>query len=217
MTGGEVNDIRGNESIGKVNTTSVAVSLTGGKVDGSVNLDIDIGQKIPAALTVGGSMVIGDGSSSGIQISNVKSFVIDPDLTGADGCISVVLPAGYDVSQNPVIATEAAAGDLAKIKLVGDGAKGVEAYFEGNAIKVKALPTPTVNQQYKQIFANGVPLLLAAGSTDTNKTVIYMDRNGNGQLDNGTDEILDPDGTEPLTMVPPPATICQSGLFTAAV
>ena len=80
-------------------------------------------------------MVIGDGSSSGIQISNVKSFAIDSDLTGADGCISVVLPAGYDVSQNPVIATEAAAGDLAKIKLVGDGAANMKAYLDGTDIK----------------------------------------------------------------------------------
>ncbi len=55
--------------------------------------------------------------------TGVESFVIDPDLTGADGSVNVVLPAGYDVSTTPTIATGAVEADLAKINLVGSGAE----------------------------------------------------------------------------------------------
>ena len=156
-----------------------------------------------SSITVGGGAKIG-GARYGIVINGgtgpvttgVESFVIGEALTAS---VNVHLPAGYDITTNPTIATGAVEGDLAKITLVGSGAEGKEAYFESNGIKVRAksseaVPTPTVNNT--SIYANGAPLLLAAGSSDPSKTVVYIDKGTIGQLDEGTDEIFDPDGSE---------------------
>ena len=51
------------------------------------------------------------------------------------------------------------------------------------------------NLDSKILYANGVPLLLDAGSSDSSKTVVYIDKGTIGQLDEGTDEIFDPDGS----------------------
>ena len=99
-------------------------------------------------VTVGGGVKIGGSTAEGIVIdggtasvaNGVDSFVIDSDLTENAG-VNVNLPAGYDVSSTPTIATGAVEGDLAKINLVGDGATGKEAYFESGAIKVREKST----------------------------------------------------------------------------
>ena len=61
--------------------------------------------------------------------TGVESFVISDDLTEY-ASVNVQLPAGYDITSTPTIAIGAVEADLAKIKLVGDGAEGKEAYFE---------------------------------------------------------------------------------------
>ena len=97
-----------------------------------------------SSITISGGAKIG-GSTKGIFINGgsptevktgVESFVIDGDLTES-ASVNVQLPAGYDITSNPTIATGAVEADLAKIKLVGDGAEGREAYFDSNSAEIK--------------------------------------------------------------------------------
>ena len=127
------------------------VYQSGNLSDGDSNLTaVSDANGNSATVGAGSSIIIGDsvkigGAAKGIVINGgtdpvatgVESFVIDPDLTGADASVNVVLPAGYDVSTTPTIATGAVEADLAKINLVGSGAEGKEAYFENNEIKVR--------------------------------------------------------------------------------
>ncbi len=53
------------------------------------------------------------------------------------------------------------------------------------------MPTAEIIGSYYYVFANGASLILAAGSTDTSKTVIYIDQNGDGEIDSG-DTIFNP-------------------------
>ncbi|MDY3619483.1 S-layer homology domain-containing protein [Agathobaculum sp.] len=171
---------------------SVAITVTGGTVDRSIR-----GKTGGAArITVGGSVKIGqsildsDGvpQDSGIIInggSGVASFAISPNLTGAADSVYVVLPYGYDVANTPTIATGAVEADLAKIKLVGEGAAGNEAFFESGAIKVRAIPAPapapTVDVSRQNIFANGGEIKIVAG-TGANCTNVLYDINNDGEI-----------------------------------
>lgn len=104
-----------------------------------------------SSITIGGGVKIG-GTGKGIMINGgsptevktgAASFVIGSDL--AEGAsVNVQLPAGYDVTSTPTIATDAVDTDLAKIKLVGDGAEGNEAYFDGNDNTIKVRETVIV-------------------------------------------------------------------------
>ena len=138
MTGGEVTgNLWDNEAMSPA--ASAAVSLTGGKVGGSVKLN-NIGESSTTSLTVGGGMKIGDGNTEGIQIKKGISFAIASGLTN-ESSLTVILPNGFDASANPAIATGAVEADLAKITLAGPGAVGKEAYFESGSIRVKEIPT----------------------------------------------------------------------------
>ncbi|MCD7994975.1 MAG: S-layer homology domain-containing protein [Clostridia bacterium] len=121
---------------------TTTITITGGMVGmsvcgGSRNASVS-GAK---TVTIGASTKIGNNNTGGIVIdggtgnitNGVTSFVIGDDLTGADGSILVSLPAGY---AGGTIATEAVSSDLAKLKLVGSGAAGKEAYLDGTSIKV---------------------------------------------------------------------------------
>ena len=187
MTGGTVEKtLYGGGLNGRVGG-SASVKMTGGTVGnlyGGGNLpDLVTGAK---TIAIGGSAQV-----RGVMILyGVDSFLIDPDLTGDDGCVSVWLPSGY---AGGVIATGAVASDLAKIKLTGDGAQNMAAYFDDadKTIKVREVGTPAVDGN--SIYANGAPLLLVEGSADPTKTVVYIDKDGNGEVSTG-DEIFDPDG-----------------------
>ncbi|WP_066460120.1 S-layer homology domain-containing protein [Anaerotruncus rubiinfantis] len=156
VSGGTVTTLYGGGYSANV-TNSATVSVSGGTVTnlyggGRLNTnessdDVTVGSG--SSVTVGGNATIGSGTGGIIinggttAVSNgVDKFVIGDDLSGADGSVCVNLPAGYDVTNSPTIATEAVQGDLAKIKLVGTGAEGNEAYFENNEIKVKKKTTP---------------------------------------------------------------------------
>ncbi|MTR30842.1 hypothetical protein GMD62_00590 [Pseudoflavonifractor sp. BIOML-A14] len=154
-------------------------------------------------VTVGGGVKIGGGTAKGVVINGgtgpvatgVDSFAIDPDLTGADGSVNVQLPAGYDITSNPTIATGAVEADLAKITLVGGGATGKEAYFENNEIKVRekpAAPVPTVSGY--NIFANGAEIKIVAGETEGYTNILY-DKNSDRTI--GDTEYLKIGNTEP--------------------
>ena len=159
-------------------------------------------------VTVGGVKIGGD-TAKGIVINGgtafvsngVGSFVIDNDLTD-NASVNVQIPAGYEVASTPAIATGAVEADLAKVKLVGDGAEGNEAYFENNEIKVKAKaaigPAPTVDVDRQIIFANGAEIKIVAGTTDgqpnTNTNILY-DKDGNGTI--GDTEYLKIGDTDP--------------------
>lgn len=160
-----------------------------------------------SSITVGGGAKIG-GARYGIVINGgtgpvatgVESFVISDALTEY-ASVNVQLPAGYDITSNPTIATGAVEADLAKIKLVGDGAEGKEAYFESNEIKVRAKtvgPAPTVDVDRQIIFANGAEIKIVAGTTDgqpnTNTNILY-DKDGNGTI--GDTEYLKIGDTDP--------------------
>lgn len=154
-------------------------------------------------------MKIGGDTAKGIVINGgtafvsngVGSFVIDNDLTD-NASVNVQIPAGYEVASTPAIATGAVEADLAKVKLVGDGAEGNEAYFENNEIKVRAKaavgPAPTVDVDRQIIFANGAEIKIVAGTTDgqpnTNTNILY-DKDGNGTI--GDTEYLKIGDTDP--------------------
>ncbi|MBS5064368.1 MAG: S-layer homology domain-containing protein [Hungatella hathewayi] len=53
------------------------------------------------------------------------------------------------------------------------------------------MPTAEIIGSYYYVFANGTSLILAAGSSDTGKTVIYIDQNDDGEIDSG-DTIFTP-------------------------
>lgn len=108
-----------------------------------------------SAVTVGGGAKVGDTDNNGIIINGgttaavangVDSFKIYPTLSGANKSVYVNLPAGYDVSSNRVIATDAVTGDAAKIALTGAGAGGMEAFFDStdNTIKVRTAAATAV-------------------------------------------------------------------------
>ncbi|MFQ9663752.1 MAG: LysM peptidoglycan-binding domain-containing protein [[Clostridium] symbiosum] len=160
-------------------------------------------------VTVGGGVKIGGSTAKGIVIdggtaslaNGVDNFAIDSDLTD-NASVNVQIPAGYEVASTPAIATGAVEADLAKVKLVGDGAEGNEAYFENNEIKVKAKaaigPAPTVDVDRQIIFANGAEIKIVAGTTDgqpnTNTNILY-DKDGNGTI--GDTEYLKIGDTDP--------------------
>ena len=73
-------------------------------------------------------------------------------------------------------------------------AAALQAVIAGTVARTLAEgPMPTAEKigMVNYVFANGSPLILAAGSTDTSKTVIYIDQNGNGEIDSG-DIIFNP-------------------------
>ncbi|WP_130863397.1 S-layer homology domain-containing protein [Bacilliculturomica massiliensis] len=139
-------------------------------------------------VAVGGSAKIGGQSGSGVVINGgtgtpvvngVDSFKIDPSLTTAAG-VYVKLPAGCT---DGVIATGAVQTDLAQIRLTGPGSAGKEAVLDGTDVKVaaaSAAPAPTVTGV--NIYANGVPIKIVAGSTDGNTNILY-DKDGNGRIE----------------------------------
>lgn len=143
ISGGTVNFyVYGGGNAASVDGTTT-ITITGGTVNngvygGSRNASVS-GAK---TVTIGANAKIGSSNTGGIVINGgtgnitngVASFVIGDDLTGADGSILVSLPAGY---AGGTIATEAVSGDLAKLKLVGKGAAGKEAYLDGTVIKVR--------------------------------------------------------------------------------
>ena len=195
-------------------TGDVCVSLSGdAKVSGGVyggGYIVSGGTSTAGrkTVTVGGGVKIGGSTAKGIVIdggatsvaNGVGSFVIANDLTD-NASVNVQIPAGYEVTSTPTIATGAVTGDLEKIKLVGDGAEGKEAYFESNEIKVRAKtvgPAPTVDVDRQIIFANGAEIKIVAGTTDgqpnTNTNILY-DKDGNGTI--GDTEYLKIGDTDP--------------------
>lgn len=146
VSGGEAMSVCGGGYMGTVTGTATVI-LRGGTVSYQVYGGSDISEDVVeggSTVTIGGGVNIGNpnNSDSGIVINGgtdsftngVTSFVIKDDLTGTAGSIFVSLPAGYT---GGIIATEAVSGDLAKIKLAGDGAVGKEAYLDGTEIKVR--------------------------------------------------------------------------------
>lgn len=146
ISGGEANSIYGGGRKGTVTGTATVI-IRGGTVSNNVYGGSNVSEYAVeggSTVTIGGGVNIGspDNSGSGIVINGgtdnitngVASFVIGNDLTGTAGSIFVSLPAGYT---GGIIATEAVSGDLAKIKLAGNGAVGKEAYLDGTVIKVR--------------------------------------------------------------------------------
>ncbi len=179
---------------GSIFTGAATVDIRGGTVKGAVcgggrdrnnYVSSTVGS---SSVTISGGAKIGsiDKSDSGIVINGgtdniangVASFAIGDDLTGAAESIFVSLPAGY---AGGTIATEAVSGDLAKLKLAGDGAVGKNAYLDGTEIKVREKgATPTVSSY--SIYANGTEIKIVAGTT-TGYTNILYDKNGDGQIE----------------------------------
>ena len=79
------------------------------------------------------------------------------------------------------------------LQTVADDATSVGAANQTVTVKEKPAATPTPTVSGYNIYANGVPLILAAGSGDSTKTVIYIDKDGDGEVDAG-EPIFDPDG-----------------------
>ena len=203
ISNGEAGAIVGGGFGGNVNGAAT-VTISGGTVQSNV-----FGGGMPdgagtvgsgSSVTISGGAKIGnsDNPNNGIRINGgtndisngVDSFTIGGTLTGADGSILVSLPAGY---AGGTIATEAVSGDLAKLKLVGKGAAGKEAYLDGTEIKVgEKRATPTVLGY--SIHANGAEIKIVAGNTPDYTNILY-DKDGDGQI--GDTEYLKIGSTEP--------------------
>lgn len=157
MTGGQVNyiygggnnaKVTGNAKISVMESAKVAGSIYGGGSDGGIVSG-------NAVITVGGAVEIGGAGKgvvmnggAGTPVTNgVDNFVISGGLTGADGSVCVILPAG--IEDGKVIATKAVTGDIGKIKLDGPGAVGNTAEFNSsdNTIIVKSSTTLTDAQK----------------------------------------------------------------------
>ncbi|MEA4813547.1 MAG: S-layer homology domain-containing protein [Oscillospiraceae bacterium] len=195
VTGNISVDIRGGTVSGAVTgdtvyenviLSSVSVNISGGAVGGSVKMTEGNTTILTRSLTVSGSAAIGAGATDGIRINvgsvtdGVDSFVIDGGLTGADGSVHVLLPAFFGLLETATVATGAASGDLAKIRLAGIGADGKFACLDGT--DVKAAPLPIINTTSHRIYAYGAPLLIASGSGESTTTV-YVDADGDGEKD----------------------------------
>ena len=162
MTGGTAVAVYGGGWVGNNSqdnvTGAVSVSLSesavvsGGVYGGGYTANSGTSMAGSKTVTVGGGVKIGGDTAKGIVINGgtasvsngVDSFVIANDLTESTS-VNVQLPAGYNITSNPTIATGAVEADLAKIKLVGAGAEGKEAYFENNEIKVRATSTASTD------------------------------------------------------------------------
>ncbi len=140
ITGTVTSNVSGGGNSGSTVNGNTEVTITG-TVNGDVygnSYDDTAAVTGTKTVTIGGGAQIGaDGmfQSLGVVINSadpsaikngVDSFNIDPDLTGADGSVCIVLPEGYE---SGTIATDAAEGDLAKIALIGPGAAGKAAKF----------------------------------------------------------------------------------------
>ncbi len=168
----------------------------GYKVEGSYSSNSVTGKN---TLTIGGGAKVGNGGLwSGVQLETLSDsrFAIQQTL-GNDAYIYVYLPGGYDASANPVIATGAVTGDVAKIKLVGNGAAGKEAYFENDEIKVRAssavvelLRGGTTQGKYNTLSA----AITAAQGGDTLKILKKIDLGTNGVQISGKSLTLDLNG-----------------------
>ncbi len=121
-------------------TNKSNVTVTGGTIKNSVyggGLSSTVGS---ASVTIGGGAKIGstdkgiviNGSTANVT-NGVDNFTIDPALVGDTDSICVLLPEGYTTG---TIATGAVQADVSRIKLVGAGAEGKEAYLDGTEIKV---------------------------------------------------------------------------------
>ena len=177
----------------------VDIKITGTvgyKVEGSYSSNSVTGKN---TLTIGGGAKVGNGGLwSGVQLETLSDsrFAIQQTL-GNDAYIYVYLPEGYDASANPVIATGAVTGDVAKIKLVGNGAAGKEAYFENDEIKVRAssavvelLRGGTMQGKYNTLSA----AITAAQGGDTLKILKKIDLGTNGVQISGKSLTLDLNG-----------------------
>jgi len=134
-------------------------------VKGTRTVTVGGGAKVgsPHELYAYGIVINGAGTTNGVD-----RFVIDPNLTG-----TVYAALFNNIAAGTVIATGAAAGDLAKIKLVGSGAADKEACFDSTestikvaaaetapAITTSSLPNGTVGTTYRQTLTadGGTPI-----------------------------------------------------------
>ena len=146
--GGRSSDVTGNTEVSIMESAKVTGSIYGGGSDGGTvggNTVINVGGNVQIG-GAGKGVVINGGTGTPVT-NGVDSFVIHGGLTGADGSVCAVLPAG--IEEGNVIATKAAAGDASKIKLDGPGAAGSTVKFNSsdNTIVVKASDTLTDAQK----------------------------------------------------------------------
>lgn len=202
MTDGTVDSIFGGASSGTV-TNDASVTISGGTVS-EVYGGTPNGREINASVTIGGAAKIGK-SGNGVVINStapdasgaikngVASFKIAPDLTND---VYVVLPEDYT---SGTIATDAVEGDLAKIKLTGDGATDKEAYLDGSNIKVREILKPVElldsDGNSKGSYATLADAIEAAQTgADTLKVIADIDLETTGVTISGKDLTLDLNG-----------------------
>ena len=157
-------NVAGTATVQVTSTGKVGGSLYGG---GSISYNQNGGKVGSASIIIGGGAKIGS-TNKGIIINGgtanvtngVDNFTIDPALVGDTDSICVLLPAGYTTG---TIATGAVQTDVSRIKLVGAGAEGKEAYLVGTDIKV-------LNDEQKIALAKQAIETALANLTDTNAT-----------------------------------------------
>lgn len=148
-------------------TNKSNVTVTGGTIKNSVYGGGLLSTVGSASVTIGGGVKIGS-TDKGIVINGgtanvtngVDNFTIDPALAGDTDSICVLLPAGYTTG---TIATGAVQADVSRIKLVGEGAEGREAYLDGTDIKI-------LNDEQKIALAKQAIETALANLTVTNAT-----------------------------------------------
>ena len=208
MTGGTVGFVSGGSDNALASVAgTVDITVTGGTVRSNIQGDGNGGEDYSLSVTVGGSAKIGEiNPGSGIVINGgtgtpvtvgVDSFKIDPDFSGTDGSVCVYLTEGYDVSANPVIATEAVEADVAKIQLVGQGAMGKEAYFDSGTIRVRTAASAAVEITRDSSTTKYTTLANAienAQDSDTLKIIANIDLGETGVEISGKTLTLDLNG-----------------------
>lgn len=177
VTGGKVTGALYGGGFQMDTTGEASVSMTGGELvkvsgDSYYNGCIYGGNFSSAAgsqtVTLGGSaqadggvVFKGSGAPNGVSL-----VAIEPGLTGTKP-ISFILPSGFNASEKPVIATGAVTSDLAKIKLAGSGAKGLEAYLDGTDIKVHQPYTVSVSVKEQGPYYKNDEIFLIADVRDS--------------------------------------------------
>ena len=205
-------NVAGTATVQVTSTGKVGGSLYGGGGREAALVDGEVGS---ASVTISGGAKIGS-TNKGIIINGgtanvtngVDNFTIDPALVGDTDSICVLLPAGYTTG---TIATGAVATDVSRIKLVGAGAEGKEAYLVGTDIKVfndeqkialakQAIETALANLTVTNATTAQEILNVANGATLFNVTVTWDSADGFQKTEATTSAAGSMTGTLKLTL-----------------
>ena len=184
MTGGALSA----DDYGLYNATSnVAAKISGGSITGGKSGIYNESQK--SAVFLSGAPTI-SGGTSGIYTNGNASAIYANDgaetgpVSYSGGSISL---AYSSMSSGKTAVYNVTEANKDKFTLITD--KDYQLAYDAAAktLNIQEERTPTLDTDGKAVYANGVPLLIAAGWKDT---IIYIDANGNGALDEGEQPVI---------------------------